>query len=631
MAKVVSIIVSVYNKEHFLKKCRESLIDLKIDKSTIEAIFVDDCSTDQSVDIIKAYEKEYDFIKLIQLPENTGSPSEPRNIGMREAQGKYITLLDADDWLDKDGFPQVIEKVNADDADFGLGQSYKHTSKNVAYHSFFTSYKDASHLKPQDISKLFRAVGPPGKVFKRSLVMENHIEFEHMKYGEDKLFFFQLFSKVENITMSTKPMYHVNRYDENKSLVQQTSMLDKASLNLAILDRTCRMDMPTQLKHMALSRMVEVDFISRFLRTKTFIKSIDKQAFYAVFDKVEQTLNAHGIDINTLITNPVFKQIYTLYHHADESVLIQFTKDVVYNQWRYIIQDGMVFRDFVHPYDMIQPTAVDCYPVYEGTQMVEDKKYEVIHVMKPDDISISSVSMVEINNAFNEYEVTYQFNDNRLYIAHDEFKKLDSNIDVNFNVKYGESGQSLVYASYPSFNDVYKMKRQSFKVEFIHKENENQAQQSTDIARKYFTKVMNPMMTLKKIKVYKDLSFNEQIDSLEAGARVEVSDVRYTSNGTPRLILKDDSVITANKDFITLINTAGLEQYITKVPETVKIIKACKLYDSRNFKDNVVGKLKKDDVLTIKDIIYTKNATPRLVTQEGLFLTANKDFIEIIK
>ncbi|WP_337193993.1 DUF5776 domain-containing protein [Staphylococcus hominis] len=133
------------------------------------------------------------------------------------------------------------------------------------------------------------------------------------------------------------------------------------------------------------------------------------------------------------------------------------------------------------------------------------------------------------------------------------------------------------------------------------------------------------------MKVYKDLSFNEQIDSLEVGARVEVSDVRYTSNGTPRLILKDSSVITANKDFITLINTAGLEQYITKVPETVKIIKACKLYDSRNFKDNVVGKLKKDDVLTIKDIIYTKNATPRFVTQEGLFLTANKDFMEIIK
>ncbi|MFZ7906407.1 hypothetical protein ACO1C8_07055 [Staphylococcus hominis] len=42
-----------------------------------------------------------------------------------------------------------------------------------------------------------------------------------------------------------------------------------------------------------------------------------------------------------------------------------------------------------------------------------------------------------------------------------------------------------------------------------------------------------------------------------------------------------------------MINTAGLEQYITKVPETVKSIEACKLYDSRNLKDNVEGKLKK--------------------------------------
>ena len=39
----------------------------------------------------------------------------------------------------------------------------------------------------------------------------------------------------------------------------------------------------------------------------------------------------------------------------------------------------------------------------------------------------------------------------------------------------------------------------------------------------------------------------------------------------------------------------------------------------------------KGDVLTIRDIIYTNNSTPRLVTQEGLFLTANKDFIKIIK
>ena len=64
--------------------------------------------------------------------------------------------------------------------------------------------KEASHLKPQDISKIFRAVGPPGKVFKRSLVMDNHIEFEHMKYGEDKLF---SFNYLEKWTISQCPQY----------------------------------------------------------------------------------------------------------------------------------------------------------------------------------------------------------------------------------------------------------------------------------------------------------------------------------------------------------------------------------------------------------------------------------------
>lgn len=88
MGKLVSIIVSVYNKEPYLKKCIESLINLNIDHSKIEAIFVDDCSTDHSVEIIESYVEKFEFIKIIKLPNNTGSPSEPRNIGMKEASGK---------------------------------------------------------------------------------------------------------------------------------------------------------------------------------------------------------------------------------------------------------------------------------------------------------------------------------------------------------------------------------------------------------------------------------------------------------------------------------------------------------------------------------------------------------------
>lgn len=73
MKKLLSIIVPVYNKELFLESCVESINNLNINKEAIEAIFVDDCSSDQSLEIIEEFVAKYNFIKLIKLNENTGA------------------------------------------------------------------------------------------------------------------------------------------------------------------------------------------------------------------------------------------------------------------------------------------------------------------------------------------------------------------------------------------------------------------------------------------------------------------------------------------------------------------------------------------------------------------------------
>ncbi|WP_442879595.1 glycosyltransferase family 2 protein, partial [Bacillus sp. 5001] len=101
MSKLISIVVPVYNKEPFIERCVQSLVDLEMDHSLIEAIFVDDVSSDRSYEILQYYDDKYDFIKCIQLEQNSGSPAEPRNVGIEVANGEYIALLDADDWLDK--------------------------------------------------------------------------------------------------------------------------------------------------------------------------------------------------------------------------------------------------------------------------------------------------------------------------------------------------------------------------------------------------------------------------------------------------------------------------------------------------------------------------------------------------
>jgi len=119
--------------------------------------------------------------------------------------------------------------------------------------------------------------------------------------------------------------------------------------------------------------------------------------------------------------------------------------------------------------------------------------------------------------------------------------------------------------------------------------------------------------------------------NIHPGMKALSKAIKLTSYGTPRLILEDDSVITANKDFVAQIHMDNQHKYITDVPNKIKIKKVCKLYHSRIFKSEPLETLKVGDTISIANIAYTNKSTPRLVTQEGNYLTANKDFVEVIK
>mgnify|MGYP001399058874 CR=1 FL=1 len=93
----VSVIIPSYNYGQFIGRAIRSALDQTYPKSDYEIIVVDDCSTDNSKDIISAFGKK---IKTIFLPKNVGLPA-VRNIGIFNARGDYVTFLDADDCLNK--------------------------------------------------------------------------------------------------------------------------------------------------------------------------------------------------------------------------------------------------------------------------------------------------------------------------------------------------------------------------------------------------------------------------------------------------------------------------------------------------------------------------------------------------
>ena len=110
----ISVIIPVYNKQKYLNKCIESVLNSSF--SDVEIICVDDYSTDGSRDVLKKIAQKNKQIILIENDENKGV-SYSRNVGINAANGKYIAFLDSDDYLDKQALENYYEKLEETNAD----------------------------------------------------------------------------------------------------------------------------------------------------------------------------------------------------------------------------------------------------------------------------------------------------------------------------------------------------------------------------------------------------------------------------------------------------------------------------------------------------------------------------------
>jgi len=101
----ISVILTVYNRAHFLRRCIDSLLNQSF--KDWELIIVDDGSNDNSIEILNEYELNYENIKVFQQ-ENKKLPLS-RNKGIELSEGEYITFLDSDDEYVKDHLLKRIE------------------------------------------------------------------------------------------------------------------------------------------------------------------------------------------------------------------------------------------------------------------------------------------------------------------------------------------------------------------------------------------------------------------------------------------------------------------------------------------------------------------------------------------
>lgn len=184
--KKISIIVPVYNGEKTLDVCIKS-----IQKQTFEdyeVIFVDDGSTDGSVQVIERYREKDERMRLVQ--KTNGGVSSARNYGVREACGEYLFFMDSDDYISPDYLSELM-KTQTNERLLVITEIQRFTSDEELCKKEVEELKEIL-LKTKDILKVYMREllnSPCNKLFKTDIVKKYRLHFpEDASLGEDLLF-----------------------------------------------------------------------------------------------------------------------------------------------------------------------------------------------------------------------------------------------------------------------------------------------------------------------------------------------------------------------------------------------------------------------------------------------------------
>ncbi len=209
----VSVIVPIYNVEKYLPQCLDSLTSQTL--KNIEIICINDGSPDNCLQILQSYAARDSRIKIINK-QNAGV-SCARNDGLALATAPYISFVDPDDWMEPKAYEilvKIMEKEQVDMINFNFRYVYQ-DGRIVDTHSKMAS--------PASIRKVFltddlicssNLQGCIWKLFKRSIIVENNIQFmPHLCTAEDLAFQYKYVCLAQNIAFIDNIFYNYRIHD----------------------------------------------------------------------------------------------------------------------------------------------------------------------------------------------------------------------------------------------------------------------------------------------------------------------------------------------------------------------------------------------------------------------------------
>lgn len=212
----LSVIIPVYNGEKYIKRCIESV---KKNKIKPEIIVINDGSTDNTQKIIE----EIKDIKVINLKDNKGI-SHARNIGIENAQGKYFTFVDCDDYVEKNIYDKLIELAEKYKLDV-CGCNYNEIMKKKIKSKY--DYSNEIMTKDEIIEKILTdkiSLTVWDKIYRNKNIKFN----EKLKINEDYLYSIQILTSSKKIMLINEYLYN---YCRNKQSITSNYMCEDIKNN----------------------------------------------------------------------------------------------------------------------------------------------------------------------------------------------------------------------------------------------------------------------------------------------------------------------------------------------------------------------------------------------------------------
>lgn len=225
----VSVIIAVYGVERFIERCARSLFEQTLDD--MEFLFIDDCTPDRSIEILKQVMEDYSSRKsqvVIHKMERNSGQAVVRQWGMQNAKGEYVIHCDSDDWVSPCIYQKMYEKAKNEGSDI-VSCDY--------YLSDGIKSKPVRQLQTEGL-----LTGPLwNRLVRRSLIKENEIIYPRYNKAEDGAIMVQLSYYARSFSVVHEPLYYYYQNPDSICHVMTEEAMMKR-LNEEICNTNLRID-----------------------------------------------------------------------------------------------------------------------------------------------------------------------------------------------------------------------------------------------------------------------------------------------------------------------------------------------------------------------------------------------------